>query len=155
MVAVCTQWGDERAKKMAMISADAVGDVVHGLVSYWSTTLKVCRDLLLLLTLHEIWFHLSTTKRCSSAEAKVIKVLSIYHKNLNWSTVARCHRRDCGSSPPSGTCAFDLRSPSLKSDISWFLEQLLRPECSRKGAAQKETFKSALSSFEEAKLAGK
>lgn len=75
-----------------------------------------------------------------------------YH--LNWSSVARCRRRDRGSSPPSGTCAFDLCSLSLKSDISWFLEQPLCPDCSRKGAARKETFKSALSSFEETKLAG-
>lgn len=48
-----------------------------------------------------------------------------------------------------------LRSPSLKSDISWFLEQQLCPDCSGKGAARKETFKSALSSFEETKLAGR
>lgn len=81
MVAVCTQWGDERAKKMAMISIGAVGDVEHGIVSYWSTTLKVCLYSLLLLTLQEIWFHLSTTKRFSAAEAKVIKVLTTYHKN--------------------------------------------------------------------------
>lgn len=39
----------------------------------------------------------------------------------------RCPQSSCGPFPPCGTRALDPRFASLKSDISWFLEQRAQP----------------------------